>query len=144
MPLSHITQNVWSMLRVFQIVCYSLGVSPAMRVLLSFFSTKSQQRLGTLRPLSGRCLFKSLINSYEDWKDRFVRVREKGHASPVTTWAWGNPHFPLSWMSDPQIIQGVDPSNISPLTRKLSRFWSVFGLWILVLSLLGAVKTKIG
>lgn len=36
---SQITTNIWSMLRDFEIVCCSMGVSPVVRVYLTFFST---------------------------------------------------------------------------------------------------------
>ena len=39
------------------------------------------------------CLLKPYVNPFEDWKDRFVRERGLGDASPVTTWVKSAPYF---------------------------------------------------
>lgn len=71
--LSHITPKVWSMLRVFQIVCCSLGVPLVVRVFLSFFSTEIllNNSWVTLCSLLGSCLLNPFVICYEYCKDKF-------------------------------------------------------------------------
>lgn len=82
-----ITPNVWSILRAFQIIYYNLGVSHIVWVFLFFFGVEILPICSwiNLHSLSGRNLLQPYVLPYEDWKDRFVRVRGRDNAYTVTT-----------------------------------------------------------
>lgn len=56
---SHITPNLWGVLRAIQIICCSLGVSPKVSVFLSYFRTLilSNYDWVTLHPLQGGYIY---------------------------------------------------------------------------------------
>lgn len=74
---SQTTPNVWSMIRVFEIICCYFGIFPTVGILFSFYGVESIVVCGwvILHSLYGRNLFEPYADSYEDWKDRFMQVR---------------------------------------------------------------------
>ncbi|KAI5392291.1 hypothetical protein KIW84_076902 [Lathyrus oleraceus] len=85
-PPLHFTPNAWGILRGFQIICCNLGVSPSVRVLLYFYMTKflPSSSWVMLCPFPEVCLLEPFASSYEDRKDKFVRIRGKDNTYHVT------------------------------------------------------------
>lgn len=80
----------------------------------------------TLRDLQGRRLLDPYVIPYEDLKYRFMRVRGRGDNSLVTTRAICVPGFPLSWMLNPQIINGLDKDILSPIEKEMVKILNCF------------------
>lgn len=74
---SQMTHNGQAFTKEFEILCRNLEVSPTVGLFLSFYNTKTAIKgsWGILGALSERVLLCPYFNNYENWKDRFVRVR---------------------------------------------------------------------
>lgn len=75
-PLPKITNNMWSILKDFKIICCNLGVSLNVGIFLSFYRIKILPLCGwiTLHSLLGRNLLEPYADPYEVWEDRFVQL----------------------------------------------------------------------
>lgn len=113
---SHIIPNVWGILKAFQIVCCSLGMSPVVGMFIYFLRILFTNGWVTLFPLHNGCLIKPFAKPYEGCNYKFVWVRGKDRTSPVTAGEMGDPFFVLSWSLHPP--KGWNRVSFLPLIMK--------------------------
>lgn len=79
-----------------------------------------------MHPFQCRCLLKPFTNPYEDWKEKFVRIKGQDSASPVVAEEKGKPFFPKNWYSYPRFTTRVNPYILSPFDREVGEVLECF------------------
>ncbi|MED6157326.1 hypothetical protein PIB30_022146 [Stylosanthes scabra] len=106
---SQIHPNAWAFVRGFEILMEYLGVDPLLEVFFTFFQAKGVRKgdLVTLNSVQRKTLFSLYRQSYNDFKEIFVKVTCAEDQFPFYLDEFGLERFPLYWAE-----RGHSASNV--------------------------------
>jgi hypothetical protein len=120
--------NSWGFAKAYQIICLSLGLTPSIGVLFSFYHIKSftADRLVSLCALPHRALFALYANNFKHYQDSFYTVRGGPNCQDVMYDSDETPLFPFYWSPNPRLIKGPDVDNLSSFEMETVVFLNSF------------------
>ncbi|KAL5069631.1 hypothetical protein RYX36_020518, partial [Vicia faba] len=75
----------WTFSREFEVSCQGLNITPTTRTFFSFYEAKGMYKFGWVfvSAFHGRAIFSLYTSNYNDWKDKFLRVRGNAYCTKV-------------------------------------------------------------
>ena len=95
--------NIWASIQAFRLICDVFRLSPTPSIFLSYY-TSHPAKLALWQSLVGRLgnvLFGSFVTSYNNFKEKFLKVFIRPEGVKYFFNEAGQSKFPLSWTSKP-------------------------------------------
>ena len=107
---SQLHPNSWGFIKIFQLLCRELNVTPSQTLFLYLFvsakpggSSKKKASWVSFRSAQGHKVFAMYDESFKDFKNYFFKVRAVEGARPFFLDENDEPSFPLEWQRDVRV-----------------------------------------